>query len=77
MALPWFSLNSSSEGWKQRARWHMTSGISALGFLFFLSCLPRNAGQAGWRKSDGDEAQGASCYLPVPSLLNRKLERAC
>lgn len=77
VTLPGHSLDSSSEGWKQGAPWHMTSGISALGFSFFLSCLPRNVGWE-WRKSDGDEAQGASqlsfpCPLPPKQKARKNL----
>lgn len=75
VSLLWYSVNSSRKGWKQRAPWHRTGGISALGFPLFV--LTAKICRVGWRKSDGDEAQGAGCHSSVPSLLNRKLERTC
>lgn len=49
-AVLWYSLDYSSEGWKQRAPWHMTSGISDFG-LFVLPAKKCRVGveEVRWR----------------------------
>lgn len=74
-SLLWYSVNSSRKGWRQRAplahdQWHLGFGHS------ILCVLPAKICRVVWRKSDGGEAQGASCHSSVPSL-NRNPERTC
>jgi hypothetical protein len=60
-----------AEGSLAHDQWHLCFGLS----IRFV--LPVKICRVGWRKSDGDEAQGASCHSSVPSLLHRDLEKTC